>query len=145
MILVKELMSENVLTLKSTDTLTQARKLMTKHRIRHVPVVDDGKVVGIISQRDVLAVEESPVMAALPEQRIKREQEIIISDFYHQNVASVESQASALSAARYMQKHKFGCLPVIDNDQLVGIVTDSDFINVAVNLLEINELHANEG
>ena len=144
MIQVAELMTENVITLSSTESLTAARKLMSEHNIRHIPIVDDGQLAGVISQRDVLAMEESPLMAGSTEQRFQREQEIRIADCLRDKVVSIESAASALSAARYLQKHKLGCLPVVDEGKLVGIITDSDYINVAINLMEINELHESE-
>ena len=118
--------------------------MMSENSIRHVPIVEPDGLIGIISQRDVLAVEESPIYADTPEQRLEREQLIKIDDFYHDNVVTVESNASALSAAKYMQKHKIGCLPVVDNSKLVGIVTDSDFINVAVNLMELSAMQESE-
>jgi CBS domain-containing protein len=57
----------------------------------------------------------------------------------HSNIMTVEPRAGLKESALYMQKHKVGCLPVVKNKQLVGIITDSDFVAIAINLLELQE------
>ena len=57
----------------------------------------------------------------------------------HKSVMSVEPRAGLKESAIYMQKHKVGCLPVVENHELVGIITDSDFVTIAINLLELQE------
>ena len=53
-----------------------------------------------------------------------------------QNLATIDEHASLRQAALFIEKHKIGCLPVMDDEQLVGIITDTDFVAVAINLLE---------
>jgi CBS domain-containing protein len=62
--------------------------------------------------------------------------EIGITDAMVTDVATVDVNASLRHAALFLEKHKIGCLPVLDNDKLVGIITDTDFVAVAINLLE---------
>jgi CBS domain-containing protein len=62
--------------------------------------------------------------------------EIGISDAMVTDVATVDVNASLRHAALFLEKHKIGCLPVLDDDRLVGIITDTDFVGVAINLLE---------
>jgi CBS domain-containing protein len=133
-------MSEEVLTLSVNNTLKDARSIMHKNHIRHLPIVnDEQQVIGIVSQRDVLAAEESHLMVEQQEQKESREAQVSIESFYNDRVITIAPGASALRAARYMQKHKLGCLPVTDNEKIVGIITESDFINVAINLMELSE------
>lgn len=139
MIKVQDIMTEDVFTLTVNDSLTDARKLMMEHAIRHIPVVNDtNELVGLISQRDVLAAEESSLSAIDSDDRLSREMQIKISDFFHQNITTISPSAPVIKAALYMQKHKIGSLPVTVEGKLVGLITDSDFVNVAINLLELN-------
>ncbi|MDK9759128.1 CBS domain-containing protein, partial [Vibrio sp. D173a] len=106
--------------------------------IRHIPVVDaDRKLLGVVTQRDVLAAQESSL------QNIPQAQSYTLAtplnEIMHKNVMSVEPRAGLKESAIYMQKHKVGCLPVVEHGELVGIITDSDFVTIAINLLELQE------
>jgi CBS domain-containing membrane protein len=65
--------------------------------------------------------------------------EILVEDAMVPDVATVDINASLRHAALFIEKHKIGCLPVMDDDKLVGIITDTDFVAVAINLLETIE------
>ena len=133
-----EIMTTEVLTLSPENSLSDARHLMTENRIRHIPIVNEERVlIGLVSQRDVLAAEESSVLNIEPKQRLDREKRVLIKDFYKSDVASISKTATLHQAALYIQKHKIGCLPIVDSGKLVGVITDSDFVNVAVNLMEL--------
>lgn len=135
---VTSIMTDEILTLTADNTLSDARVLMTEHRIRHVPIVDEhNKLIGLISQRDVLAAEESSLFDIDKDSRLERESKVKINDFYRRDIVTISSKASVLKAALTIQKYKIGCLPIVDDDKLVGLVTDSDFVNVAINLLEV--------
>ena len=135
---ITKIMTTEVLTLTPDNSLSEARLLMTENRIRHIPIVNDkNELLGLISQRDVLAAEESSLYDIKKDLRLDREKSIKIADFYHNSIVTVPPQASVHQAALYIQKHKIGCLPVIKNNKLLGLVTDSDFVNVAINLLEV--------
>ncbi len=135
---VIEIMTDKVLTLGIENSLYEARLMMSENRIRHIPIVSaEQELLGLISQRDVLAAEESSLLSINSEQRIEREKRIKIADFYKQDIVSIELKASLHKAARYMQKYRIGCLPVVDKKKLVGVITDSDFVNVAINLMEV--------
>jgi CBS domain-containing protein len=135
---VIDVMTTEVLTLGLDDSLSDVRKLMSEHRIRHIPIVDtDNKLLGLVSQRDVLAVEESSIINIDPKQRLDREQRVLVRDFFRSDILTITDHASLHQAALYIQKHKIGCLPVVDGETLRGVITDSDFVNVAINLMEL--------
>lgn len=124
MISVDELMTSNPFSLKATDTLQTARTLMTEKHIRHIPVTDDDQhLVGLITQRDVLQANNLDDGTAL-------------SDIMIREVSVIHKTDSVRGAAMHLRQHKYGCLPVIEDDRVVGIITDSDFITVAIHLLE---------
>lgn len=134
MITVYEIMSSEVRTLSEQDTLADAQKLMAEAHIHHIPIVNGGtRLVGLISHRDVLAASGPQLSGA---EFAQNPRDVAIGDFMTRDVTTVDPRANLRQAAIYLQKHAYGCLPVVENDELVGIVTDTDFVGVAINLLE---------
>ena len=135
MITIDEFMTPEPYTLRETDSIDDARKVMTEKHIRHIPVTDnDNHMLGLVTQRDVLAATE-PVNVSH-----EGDSDIRLSDIMIRNVSSIHKTGSLRQAAMYLQSHKYGCLPVVSDDRLVGIITDTDFIAIAINLLEQVEL-----
>lgn len=136
MLSVAEIMTTEPITLSPDDSLHDARRLMSEHHIRHIPVVEeDGRVAGIVTQRDVLAAADSTLIVSL-EDAGPQEEYIALSSFMTMDVHTVDEHASLRGTALYLQKNKVGCLPVVRDGRLVGIITDSDFVAVAINLME---------
>ena len=136
MLSVAEIMTAEPYTLSPDDSLAQARKLMADHHIPHIPIVSgDGSLVGLVSQRDVLAAADSSV---LPEQASREQEEnyVALSSVMTSPVQTVDEQASLRGTAMHLLQNRMGCLPVTRDDALVGIITDSDFVEVAINLME---------
>lgn len=130
---IEAIMSTNLITLPPSASLAEARSLMHDHRIHHIPVVDGDQLVGLITLTNVLAATDSFLRD--DKSRIHAV-EIGIKDAMVTDVATVDINASLRHAALFLEKHKIGCLPVLDDDKLVGIITDTDFVAVAINLLE---------
>jgi CBS domain-containing protein len=126
-------MSTNLITVSPAATLAEARSLMHDNRIHHIPVVEGDKLVGLITLTNVLAATDSFLRD--DKSRIHAN-EIGIKDAMVTDVATVDVNASLRHAALFLEKHKIGCLPVLDDDKLIGIITDTDFVAVAINLLE---------
>ena len=133
------IMSTNVITVPLTATLAEARTLMQENRFHHLPVVNDsGDFVGLLTQTDVLAATDSILRDA--ENRL-RAKSIPIEDVMVRNVVTISPDASLRQAALFLEKYRIGCLPVVTDGKLVGIITDTDFVAVAINLLEQLEEH----
>jgi CBS domain-containing membrane protein len=130
---IEAIMSTNLITVSPAATLAEARSLMHDNRIHHIPVVDGDKLVGLITLTNVLAATDSFLRD--DKSRIHAN-EIGIKDAMVTDVATVDVNASLRHAALFLEKHKIGCLPVLDDDKLIGIITDTDFVAVAINLLE---------
>lgn len=128
------IMTTDLFTVGPSDSLADARNLMKTHRIRHLPVLGEaGELVGLLTQSDVLAATDS--ILRNEENRI-RATDVVVSDVMVTSIATVDSKASLRQAALFLESKKIGCLPVLENDRLVGIITDTDFVGVAINLLE---------
>ena len=130
---IDAIMSTNLITVSPSATLAEARTLMHDKRIHHIPVVDGEQLVGLITLTNVLAATDSFLRD--DNSRIHAN-DIGIRDAMVTDVATVDLNASLRHAALFLEKHKIGCLPVLDDDKLVGIITDTDFVAVAINLLE---------
>ena len=139
---VAEIMTREPYTLGPDDTLAQARQLMAEHHIRHVPVVSgDNSLIGLVSQRDVLAAGDSKILSHEDAAGAK-DRYVALSSIMTSPVQTVEENASLRGTAMQLQKNKLGCLPVLNAGRLVGIITDSDFVTIAINLME--QLESNE-
>jgi CBS domain-containing protein len=105
---------------------------MNLGRIRHMPVVDDGKLVGIVSQRDLF---RSALITALGFGRkvtsalIKT---IKVKEVMTEKVITISPNTSIKDAARQMIDKKIGCLPVVEEDRLIGLVTETDMLRYVV-------------
>jgi len=130
---IEAIMSTNLITVPPSATLAEARALMQQNRIHHIPVLDGDQLTGLISLTNVLAATDSFLRD--DGSRIHAN-EIGIEDAMVTDVATVDVSASLRHAALFLEKHKIGCLPVMDDGKLVGIITDTDFVAVAINLLE---------
>ena len=130
---IDTIMSTNLITVPPSATLAEARTLLHDHKIHHLPVVDDKVLVGILSLTNVLAATDSFLRD--DSSRI-RATGIQVSEVMVKDVATVDIRASLRQAALFLEKHQIGCLPVMNDKELIGIITSTDFIAVAINLLE---------
>lgn len=141
MITIDEFMTTELCTLRDTDTINDAKQIMTEKHIRHIPITDsENHLLGLVTQRDVLAATGPAFLSSEKSDSIVDQTDIRLSEIMIRNVQVVHPTDSLRQAAIYLQAHKYGCLPVVSDDCLVGIVTDSDFIAIAINLLEQAEL-----
>ncbi|MHC1791265.1 CBS domain-containing protein [Solidesulfovibrio sp.] len=119
--LVADLMTSQLRCLKETDCLGDALAAMQELFIRHVPVVDDeGHLSGLVTQRDLLALEH------------KKDAGTALREIMRTDVATVTPDTPLRAAAETMIFHKYGCLPVVADGELVGIITETDFLKLAI-------------
>ncbi len=129
-LLVRDLMSRPVHTLHHTANLAEVNALMAGSRIRHVPIIEDGcTVVGLVTHRDLLRramgggehLPESirgPYLRSLP-----------VAETMTRTVVTTGPDVLLVEAAQLMMRRKYGCLPVVENGRLVGILTEADFVH----------------
>lgn len=136
MITVKDLMNKNVVTLKDTDSVRSARELMEKHRVRHIPIVNEAdEFVGLLTQRDLLATTVSALSDLEDDQIEAMESNVLIEEVMTTDVTVVDAKTDLHNAAQILLDRKYGCLPVVKGGKVLGIVTDTDFVALAVKLL----------
>ena len=136
MITVEDIMTRHPKTLPTDANLADARRLMTEFEIRHIPVLNSAsKVVGLVTLRDVLAASSSALDDS-EDQRVAHDSHIVLSEMMTTTLDLVAPGAALRDTALLMRNHRHGCLPVIEEEQLVGIITDTDFLEVSIHLLE---------
>jgi len=127
-LLVEDVMVREVRSLGPNDSLILAEELMKQHRFRHVVVLDDDAVVGIVSQRDIFhgalawslgqgEAAHEKILSAMPVKQVMSTQ-----------VVHIAPGRPLADAAALMREHGIGCLPVVEGDRLRGIVTEGDFL-----------------
>lgn len=127
---VRNLMARDPVTLDRNETLDLAESIMNLGRIRHMPVVDNGKVIGIISQRDLF---RSALIRALGFGRRATSaliKTIKIKEVMTEHVITTAPEVTVKEAARIMIDKKIGCLPVVENEKLVGLLTETDILRL---------------
>ena len=127
---VRDVMTADPTTLKRNDKLALADDIMRLGRVRHLPVLDDDgqKLVGIVTQRDLFRDALAQALGyGKPAQR-KILDSLAVKDVMATAVVTVRPDASLVYAARLLTERKIGCLPVVENGRLVGILTEGDFV-----------------
>ena len=131
---IDTVMSTDLITIEPSATLADARSIMQTNKIHHLPVVTDaGELVGLVTLTNLLAATDSFLRD--DDSRIHAS-EIRVEDVMVRDLATVDEHVSLRQAALFIEKHQIGCLPVMSGDRLKGIITDSDFVAIAINLLE---------
>lgn len=140
-VLVKHIMSTDVVTFFAEQTLPLAEDVMRIHRFRHLPVIDnERRLVGLITHRDLLRGQISVLTGLTEQERRARQDEVRISRLMTRDIWTVNPDTLASHAGQTLLDHKFGCLPVVDaNRVLCGIVTERDYLKFAIKALEIND------
>jgi CBS domain-containing protein len=128
---VGELMTRDLVTLAENQNLSQAEDLLRLHRIRHLPVVRGGKLVGLVTHRDLLRA------AAQRSGSDPAKQALWASDVMVRDVKTVRPDTPTREAVKLMLHNKYGCLPVVGADgELLGILTEADMVRFAQHLIE---------
>jgi CBS domain-containing membrane protein len=134
-LLVRDLMSQPAVTVGPTSPLREVIQLMGANNIRHVAVVDSGRLLGLLSHRDVLRSQEGSLSGALSTEQTHMNRWIEARWVMTKEVRTVYPDTPALEAALTLRSHGYGCLPVVEQGKLVGMLTDSDFLEYAIQQL----------
>lgn len=125
---ISQIMSRKLITLAPTQSLYEAERLFKKHKIRHIPVVESDRIIGIVSYSDLLRISFADMT--------DNEEEVtsVVYDMYTipQIMAkaplTVNSDVTIKEVAEILSKQSFHSIPVLENDKFVGIVTTTDLI-----------------
>ncbi len=135
MLLVRDSMTRDVVTLSPQTTAAEALALCREKGIRHLPVMEEGRLVGMVSDRDL----RSATPALGDPARAEALQKILVRGVMVRDVLATHPEDPIEQAANTMREEKIGCLPVIEGDELVGILTSSDVLEALVFLIGAHE------
>lgn len=137
---VGERMSHPVITVNPEMPIVDALNLMKREHIRRTPVVKDGKLVGIITNEDLLNASPSPVTSLSVWELNYLLSKITVSEIMTENVLTVNEDTPIEEAARIMADNKIGGLPVMRDGRLVGIITETDLFKIFLELMGAREI-----
>ncbi len=126
--IVREIMMGSPVTLKPDDTLDLASDVISLGRIRHLPIVEDGKLVGMISERDLMGTAVKQIFGLKQRGKSALLKSVSVKDVMKKRVITVEPDVKITEAAHLMADRKIGCLPVVSAGTLVGLITTTDIL-----------------
>jgi CBS domain-containing protein len=136
---VRELMEHEVTTLNETDTLGLADDIMRLGRIRHLPVISGERLVGIVSQRDLFLAAVSSVLHFRKAAEREWLATIRVREVMTHPVITIDPRASIREAVELMLEKRVGCLPVLEDGRLVGLLSETDCLRYLDRVLEAPE------
>lgn len=133
---ISKIMSTNIIALNRDDDLETAERLFKRHKIRHIPVVEEQVIIGILSYTDLLRISFADAVDEDDDEVDSMVYNMFsIEQVMAKNLVSVPSTTSIKEVAEILSKKEFHALPVVDDGRLVGIVTTTDLINYLLKLL----------
>ena len=140
MLKVKDIMTTEVFVLHAAQTLELVRSLMRIKHVRHVPIVEpDNTFVGLMTHRDLLAQTISHLADIDEEEQEYLDRNIHIMNIMKTDITTADPEMDICSAITLLLEHKYGCLPIVFEGKLVGIVTEADFLKLTLELLQQSE------
>jgi acetoin utilization protein AcuB len=125
---VRDLMTQSLITVNPSTSVTEAKAIMSKERIRHLLVTDGGKLVGLVTDRDIRLNLASPATSLSVWELNYLLARLTVGDVMTKSLIVIAPDRDAGEAARIMLEHRIGALPVLDGTRLVGILTETDIV-----------------
>jgi len=136
---IEEFMTKNVITVGPETNLLDAQKIMIEKKIRRLPVIDKGKLVGIVTEHDLFESTPSRINPMGAQQLHYILSSMKVKDVMTRNPITVSPQTPFEDALRIGQEKKIGSFPVVENGKLVGIITESDIVRFLIHALGIGK------
>lgn len=130
--LVQDWMVREIVTISSDTSVPAAQRLMHDHCIRHLPVVDDGRLVGIVTWGDIRQAWASDATTLSVFELYALLDRLAVSQVMTREPVTISPHLSIARAAQIMLERKIGCLPVVDHGRLVGIITECDIFRMVM-------------
>ena len=138
--LLRDIMTTNVVTISGDMPVTEARETMKAHKIERIPVAEKGKLVGLVTKENLLRIRPSPATSLSVWEVTTLLSKIKVKDIMVKDIVTANPDMTVESAISLAQGKKVGCLPIVEQGKLVGIVTTNDFFYKILNpLLGIGE------
>jgi acetoin utilization protein AcuB len=126
---VADWMSTGVLAVETFDSIAIARQLMAKHRVNQLPVLDNDRLIGIVTDRDIRDAYPTSMMINRTQAIDQFAEKITVEEVMTRDIFIVRPETPLRQAVSLLRKHRIGSLPVVQNQQLAGIITRSDILD----------------
>jgi len=130
---IKEIMTYNVVSIPSNTSVAEAKRIMLGHKIKHLPVIDKGQLVGIVTDTDIEQVSPSKATSLSVWELTYLLEKTPVKDIMKKDVVTVDPDTDAEKAVAIAQKNKVGSAIVVEKNRVVGIVTTDDFFYKIIN------------
>jgi acetoin utilization protein AcuB len=137
--LVRKKMKKDLVTVTKDERMTVAKKIMKEKSIRHLPVVDGKKLVGLLTNMDVRKAEASPATSLEIRELHYLLDKLTVGEIMTRNVITIAPDVSVEEAAILLHDNKIGCLPVVEDGNLVGIITENDVMEILIDVMGMKE------
>ncbi len=132
---VRDVMTYNVVTIPSDTPIMEAERILEFHKFERLPVVDKGKLVGIVTKDDLLKATPSTATSFSRGEIHYLIMKLTVKEIMKKKVVTVSPDTTIERAAAIAQKHRVGCLPVVEGERLVGMTTTNDVFYKIINPL----------
>ncbi|OAT81726.1 CBS and ACT domain-containing protein [Desulfotomaculum copahuensis] len=136
---VREHMSTSPININPATPILEALNMMKKQKIRHLPVVEKGRLAGLVTERTLLTVSPSPATTLSVFEINYLMSKMVVKEVMIKQPIVIAPTASIEEAALIMREHKVGCLPVVENGQLVGIITQTDVFEAMIKIFGLRK------
>jgi len=136
---IRDMMTKNPITVDSETLVIDAQKIMKENNIRRLPVVDKGKLLGIITKHDLLEASPSPATSLSVHELNYLLSKMKVKEIMKKNPVTLAPDTPFEEALRIGQENRIGSFPVVENGKLVGIATESDIVRFLTRALGIRE------
>jgi CBS domain-containing protein len=134
--LVRDFMTAQVTSLKESDAMLDAAMIFIRSTLRHLPVLRDKTLVGVITERDFKRFAPSIHSGISPDEYNRLMESTPISKIMTRDPITIGPEQSMFEAAKILYTRRIGCLPVVEEGELKGIITTTDMLNLLIHLLE---------
>ena len=132
-----DIMTSKLVTIKADTSLHDAHEVMREHNIRHIPVVnDDNSLAGMLTQKVMIAQVLKIISVYGASALERKEKQTSVADIMTKDFASVSPDEPLIDIATFFVNNRHGCMPVLQEGKLAGILTSSDFVRLSVALME---------
>ena len=137
--LVRRKMKTDLVIVPKDERMTVAKKLLKEKNIRHLPVVDGKKLIGLVTNMDIRRAEASPATSLEIRELHYLLDKLTVGEIMTRNVITISPEISLEEAAILLHDNKTGCLPVVEDGNLVGILTENDVMEVLIEVMGMKE------
>ena len=137
--LVRKKMKKELVTIGKDERMTTAKKILQEKNIRHLPVVDGKKMVGLVTNMDIRRAEASPATSLEIRELHYLLDKLKVGEIMTRNVITIPPDISVEEATTLLHDNKIGCLPVVEDGNLIGIITEQDVMEILIEVMGMKE------